>query len=284
METIKRKGEVAEFHTDPALPPAVGCCFSQKAYPTQDWPGIRDACRSGIKPRSDWSKIWTQQPIMTQYWPIAGCQWCIQNASEFQKTRPVRATELRRLQVFHKRCLRTIARVSWCRRIRNEASTLTFSNRSFLGGRQHRCFHAEFHTDPALPPAVGCCFGQKAYPTQDWPGIRDACRSGIKPRSDWLKIWTQQLIMTQYWPIAGCQWCIQNASEFPERRNLRKKYSVPQPVSPFLGLINRRSPQVSVNLMFYFNLSWTDLDKYTRLHISWISTEDSAESLVEDIL
>ncbi|KAG5441862.1 hypothetical protein CSKR_106308 [Clonorchis sinensis] len=63
----------AEFHTDPALPPAVGCCFSQKAYPTQDWPGIRDACRSGIKPRSDWLKIWTQQPIMTQYWPIAGC-------------------------------------------------------------------------------------------------------------------------------------------------------------------------------------------------------------------
>ncbi|GAA55403.1 hypothetical protein CLF_107837 [Clonorchis sinensis] len=53
----------------------VGCCFGQKAYPTQDWPGIRDACRSGIKPRSDWSKIWTQQPIMTQYWPIAGCQW-----------------------------------------------------------------------------------------------------------------------------------------------------------------------------------------------------------------
>ncbi|GAA48508.1 hypothetical protein CLF_101693 [Clonorchis sinensis] len=63
---------------------------------------------------------------------------------------------------------------------------------------------------------VGCCFGQKAYPTQDWPGIRDACRSGIKPRSDWSKIWTQQPIMTQYWPIAGCRWCIQNASEFPE--------------------------------------------------------------------
>ncbi|KAG5453127.1 hypothetical protein CSKR_104163, partial [Clonorchis sinensis] len=69
---------------------------------------------------------------------------------------------------------------------------------------------------PALPPVVGCCFGQKAYPTQDWPGIRDACRSGIKPRSDWSKIWPQQPIMTQYWPIAGCQWCIQNASEFPE--------------------------------------------------------------------
>ncbi|GAA48102.1 hypothetical protein CLF_101176 [Clonorchis sinensis] len=57
-----------------------GCCFGQKAYPTQDWPGIQDACRSGIKSRSDWSKIWTQQPIMTQYWPIAGCQWCIQDA------------------------------------------------------------------------------------------------------------------------------------------------------------------------------------------------------------
>ncbi|KAG5441975.1 hypothetical protein CSKR_110763 [Clonorchis sinensis] len=39
--------------------------------------------RFGIKPRSDWSKIRTQQPIMTQYWPNAGCQWCTQNASEF---------------------------------------------------------------------------------------------------------------------------------------------------------------------------------------------------------
>ncbi|GAA55482.1 hypothetical protein CLF_108092 [Clonorchis sinensis] len=76
---------------------AVGCCFSQKAYPTQDWPGIRDPCRSGIKPTSDWLKIWTQQPIMTQYWPIAGCQWCIQNASEFQKIITVYA-------IYKKRC------------------------------------------------------------------------------------------------------------------------------------------------------------------------------------
>ncbi|GAA49210.1 hypothetical protein CLF_102688 [Clonorchis sinensis] len=32
---------------------------------------IWDACRSYIKPRTDWSKVWTQQPIMTQYWPNA---------------------------------------------------------------------------------------------------------------------------------------------------------------------------------------------------------------------
>ena len=37
------------------------------------------------------------------------------------ETWPVRAAELRRLQVFDNRCLRTIARVGWCRRIRNEA-------------------------------------------------------------------------------------------------------------------------------------------------------------------
>ncbi|GAA55322.1 hypothetical protein CLF_107576 [Clonorchis sinensis] len=66
-------------------PDVVGCWYGRKAYPTQDWPEIRDACRSSTKPRSDWSKIWTQQPIMTQYWPIAGCQCCIQNASEFRE-------------------------------------------------------------------------------------------------------------------------------------------------------------------------------------------------------
>ncbi|KAG5453090.1 hypothetical protein CSKR_106262 [Clonorchis sinensis] len=37
------------------------------------------------------------------------------------ETWPVRAAELGRLQVFDNRCLRTIARVGWCRRIRNEA-------------------------------------------------------------------------------------------------------------------------------------------------------------------
>ncbi|GAA56478.1 acetyl-CoA carboxylase / biotin carboxylase [Clonorchis sinensis] len=37
------------------------------------------------------------------------------------ETWPIRAAELRRLQVFDNRCLRTIARVGWCRRIRNEA-------------------------------------------------------------------------------------------------------------------------------------------------------------------
>ncbi|KER28372.1 hypothetical protein T265_13592, partial [Opisthorchis viverrini] len=37
------------------------------------------------------------------------------------ETWPIRAAELRRLQVFDNRCLRTITRVRWCRRIRNEA-------------------------------------------------------------------------------------------------------------------------------------------------------------------
>ncbi|KER28801.1 hypothetical protein T265_04411 [Opisthorchis viverrini] len=37
------------------------------------------------------------------------------------ETWPIRAADLRRLQVFDNRCLRTIARVGWCRRIRNEA-------------------------------------------------------------------------------------------------------------------------------------------------------------------
>ncbi|KER22936.1 hypothetical protein T265_09067 [Opisthorchis viverrini] len=37
------------------------------------------------------------------------------------ETWPIRAANLRRLQVFDNRCLRTIARVGWCRRIHNEA-------------------------------------------------------------------------------------------------------------------------------------------------------------------
>ncbi|KER26958.1 hypothetical protein T265_05867 [Opisthorchis viverrini] len=37
------------------------------------------------------------------------------------ETWPIRAADLRRLQVFDNRCLRTIARVGWCQRIRNEA-------------------------------------------------------------------------------------------------------------------------------------------------------------------
>ncbi|GAA47256.1 hypothetical protein CLF_100137 [Clonorchis sinensis] len=75
---------------------------------------------------------------------------------------------------------------------------------------------AEFHPDPALLLAIGCCYGRKSYPTQDWPEIKDACRSGIKPGSDWSKVRSQHPIMTQYWPNVGCQCCIQNASEFPE--------------------------------------------------------------------
>ncbi|GAA52293.1 hypothetical protein CLF_107753 [Clonorchis sinensis] len=72
------------------------------------------------------------------------------------------------------------------------------------------------NTTALLQQAIGCCYGRKAYPTQDWPEIQDACRSDIKIRSDWSKVWTQRPIMTQYWPNADCQWCIQNASEFPE--------------------------------------------------------------------
>ncbi|KER25640.1 hypothetical protein T265_06932 [Opisthorchis viverrini] len=37
------------------------------------------------------------------------------------ETRPIRAVEMRSAQVFDNRCLRTIARVNWCRQIRNEA-------------------------------------------------------------------------------------------------------------------------------------------------------------------
>ncbi|KER23921.1 hypothetical protein T265_14524, partial [Opisthorchis viverrini] len=51
-----------ESHTDPALPLAVRCRYGLEVYPAQDW----DTCRSGIKLRSDWSKVWTQQPIMTR--------------------------------------------------------------------------------------------------------------------------------------------------------------------------------------------------------------------------
>ncbi|KAG5454325.1 hypothetical protein CSKR_109222 [Clonorchis sinensis] len=45
-----------------------------------------------------------------------------------------------------------------------------------------------------------------------------------------------------------------------------------------------RSPRVSVNLMFYWNPTCTDFDKNAHLHIDWVFTEDSNESLVYDVL
>ncbi|KER21065.1 hypothetical protein T265_15175, partial [Opisthorchis viverrini] len=75
----------AKFHTDPTIPHVFGRCYGREAWPPRGWPRIRDACRSGIKTRSDWSTIWTQQPIMTQYWPNAGCQWSSRTRQKFQK-------------------------------------------------------------------------------------------------------------------------------------------------------------------------------------------------------
>ncbi|KER32582.1 hypothetical protein T265_01452 [Opisthorchis viverrini] len=47
---------------------------------------------------------------------------------------------------------------------------------------------------------------------------------------------------------------------------------------------SRRSPQVSVNLMFYLNPNWNVCEKYTNLQIDLVFTRDSTESLVYDIL
>ncbi|KER28337.1 hypothetical protein T265_04798 [Opisthorchis viverrini] len=41
---------------------------------------------------------------------------------------------------------------------------------------------------------------------------------------------------------------------------------------PSWGSSVKRSPRVSVNLMFYLNPNWTDFDKYTHSNINWIST------------
>ncbi|KER28590.1 hypothetical protein T265_04633 [Opisthorchis viverrini] len=75
-----------ELHTDPALTLAVRCCYVREAHPTQEWPkSPRVTCLFGIKPRSDWPKVRTQQPITTHYAPNGVCQWRIQNASEFSE-------------------------------------------------------------------------------------------------------------------------------------------------------------------------------------------------------
>ncbi|GAA56038.1 homeobox protein SMOX-3 [Clonorchis sinensis] len=50
------------------------------------------------------------------------------------------------------------------------------------------------------------------------------------------------------------------------------------------GVTGRRSPRVSVNLMFYLNPNWTDFEKYTNLQINLVFTGDSNESLVYDVL
>ncbi|KAG5442299.1 hypothetical protein CSKR_109884 [Clonorchis sinensis] len=42
---------------------------------------------------------------------------------------------------------------------------------------------------------------------------------------------------------------------------------------PSWGSSGRRSPRVSVNLMFYLNPNWTDFDKYTNLQINLVLRE-----------
>ncbi|KAG5451363.1 hypothetical protein CSKR_105311, partial [Clonorchis sinensis] len=44
---------------------------------------------------------------------------------------------------------------------------------------------------------------------------------------------------------------------------------------PSWGSSGRRSPRVSVNLMFYLNPNSTDFDKYTHLHINLVFARDS---------
>ncbi|KAG5446649.1 hypothetical protein CSKR_108306 [Clonorchis sinensis] len=43
------------------------------------------------------------------------------------------------------------------------------------------------------------------------------------------------------------------------------------------GSSNRRSPRVSINLMFYLNPNWTDLDKYIHLQINLVLRETHLE-------
>ncbi|KER29782.1 hypothetical protein T265_03691 [Opisthorchis viverrini] len=52
---------------------------------------------------------------------------------------------------------------------------------------------------------------------------------------------------------------------------------------PSWGSSDRRSPRVSVNLMFYLNPNWTVFEKYTHLQINLVYTRDSTESLVYDM-
>ncbi|KAG5446685.1 hypothetical protein CSKR_112571 [Clonorchis sinensis] len=59
-------------------------------------------------------------------------------------------------------------------------------------------------------------------------------------------------------------------------------YDVLQPPHVSVGTIF--DILVSINLMFYLNLNWTDFDKYTHLQISSVFTGDSIESLVYDVL
>ncbi|KAG5447341.1 hypothetical protein CSKR_113820 [Clonorchis sinensis] len=44
---------------------------------------------------------------------------------------------------------------------------------------------------------------------------------------------------------------------------------------PSWGSSGRRSPRVSVNLMFYLNPNWTVFEKYTHLQISLVFARDS---------
>ncbi|KER26985.1 hypothetical protein T265_05891 [Opisthorchis viverrini] len=75
---------------------------------------IRDPnpCIDGRKANVNLAVLGAKPRLMPGVWAVLLCGF---------DTWPIRTAELRRLQMFDSRCLRTITCVGWCRRVRNEA-------------------------------------------------------------------------------------------------------------------------------------------------------------------
>ncbi|KAG5445401.1 hypothetical protein CSKR_104666 [Clonorchis sinensis] len=73
----------AQSSTKTVLTPAIRCCYGQESYSTRDWLEDLDTERSSIQARSDWPKMWAQQPIVTQYPPKAALRSRVQKTSIF---------------------------------------------------------------------------------------------------------------------------------------------------------------------------------------------------------
>ncbi|KER24004.1 hypothetical protein T265_08248 [Opisthorchis viverrini] len=82
---------------------------------------ISSDCRVTVEVSASICKAWVKFANLRHLWCQSGLSLNLKGPLYGCETWPIRAAELRRLLVFDNRCLRTIARVGWCRRIHNEA-------------------------------------------------------------------------------------------------------------------------------------------------------------------
>ncbi|KER31471.1 LOW QUALITY PROTEIN: hypothetical protein T265_12961 [Opisthorchis viverrini] len=233
------------------------------------------------------------------------------------ETWPVRAAEVRRLQVFDNRYFKAIARVGWCRRIRNEA----VRNRIYGYATDTSIEECVQHQKLRWLGHAGVKEITKRLDTVDATRLPGWGLRG--PHCAWLET-PQNMLSTNVSDVLVQQVNAQNPPRLsapldvdqtdktpstcsasqpcikPRQRDsaLIKKLltkllkNSPQPVSPYSGLIRvfmketthkvaKKQPTTGFALL---GAHQTVFYKYTHLQINLVSSRDSTESIVCDIL